>query len=109
VIRRRYSALCYDDAIEIRELCKAHPQSRVALLFDVGASTISHVVTGKYWVKTDEQLASMPNRPSAELTESQVREIRHLKRSSRELAEMFGVRPRTIRSITSGQSWKDLL
>lgn len=46
---------------------------------------------------------------SAKLTEEQVREIRRLPHSHRQLARMFGVSPRTIRNILRRTKWKHVV
>jgi len=45
------------------------------------------------------------NNPQAKLTEDQVREIRKLKLSPKQLAERFNVAPSTIRQVLYRYSW----
>jgi hypothetical protein len=102
-VRRRLYALSYDDAVEIRELCQAHPQRRVALLFGVHESTVSRALRGLSW-RSDGP--AEPRRANAKLTPATVQEIKRSPLSLAALAIKYGVCTRTVHRARIGETWR---
>jgi hypothetical protein len=106
-VKRRLSALTFEDIAELKSLCEIHAQNAVARLYNVHESTVSRARRGISW-RVDARPVR-PNFTNAKLKTSDVEDIRRLEGHLRivDLAQMFKIHRSTVHRIVTGRTWRD--
>lgn len=113
VIGQAESKLSEDDVLEMIELYKdGLTHDDLAEKYDVHPAYISTILSGKALPEIEREIVGSlhigERNNQSKLNPDAVREIRRLRKqglTQREIAERFGVSPRAVRKILSGDTW----
>ncbi len=105
--------LTADDVVAIREAVGRETLTSLAKRYQVGVSTIGHIVTFRSWAHVGGPRLVRPTFPavvplqrSGRLTEVERQEIRASSARGKDLAELYGVSPQTISGVRRGHLWR---
>jgi DNA invertase Pin-like site-specific DNA recombinase len=107
--------LTEQQVLDVVELAGTHTQEEIAELIGMSRSNVANILQGYSWshltgITASQSLPRGSTHKMSKLTEAQVHQIVALSptHTNQSLADMFGVKNKTISDITTGKTWRHI-